>query len=134
GAQLLAHELAHVVQQGSAPRAPIRRQTSGAPGPPSAKATDDLEGPPTPEPLDQPRLPAPNKAPAYDEICGEPEKCIQGPGEHCSDDATMAASAAWKRAAKNVTNAVDEMTNNPDGETVRQSLKANFNWSKVNDQ
>jgi hypothetical protein len=132
GGRLLTHELAHVVQQAEAPSAQIQRAQADDPEQAPLGATDGIGAVPSPEPLDKPRLPAPNKAPSCDEICGEKEHCIQGPGERCSDDATNAAKAAFQSAANNVTTAINHLNNTPDSEALRKSLKANFNWSKGN--
>ena len=111
--RLLAHELAHVVQQqGPGPGAPTVRR-----GPHD--------------------LPEPNKAPGCEDVCGEGEKCVQGPGEKCSDDQNKAvcgskpgtcSGGSMKKAVDNLTKAIDVMYNKPDSPAVAKSLADNFGW------
>jgi len=88
------------------------------------------------EPLDKDcqtlgrRLPQPNKAPSCDEICGEPDKCIVGLQEQCTDDVKKMVFDAWKEVSDNLTKAIDHMINTPDSEALRKSLNDNFKWSK----
>jgi hypothetical protein len=77
-------------------------------------------------------MPAPNRAPACDEICGEKDKCTQDASERCSDTMTSAAKQAFQQAADSVAKAINHLTNSPDSPSLAQSLKANFNWSKGN--
>ena len=120
GQKLLAHELAHVTQQTGA-AGMIQRQPLENEEVPPAK-TD------TAVPLDEP-----NKAPGCDDVCGNTAaKCIQGPGEQCSDDMTKKVSTAWQAAANNLTAASDALAENPLSATTVASLKANFNWSSGN--
>lgn len=114
GRRLLAHELAHVTQQAGGAGA-IQRQPLGD----EQVTTGDQA-----VPLDEP-----NKAPECDEICGDTEKCIQGPGEKCDDAMTKKVETAWKAAAQKLTDASDALAESPLSATTLASLKANFNWS-----
>jgi uncharacterized protein DUF4157 len=117
GRRLLAHELAHVVQQaGGAPPA-IRRE------PVNDLASDEGAV----------ALEEPNKAPSCDDVCGNSAaKCVQEPGEHCSDDMSKKVMAAWTTAATQLSMAIDALAQSPLSATTIASLKANFNWSSGN--
>jgi hypothetical protein len=78
-------------------------------------------------------LSSPNRAPACDEVCGEKDKCIQGPGQKCSDDTSKMAGKAFQSAADNLTKAIDHFDNTPASNALTQSLKTNFNWSPGKD-
>jgi hypothetical protein len=118
GRRLLAHELAHVAQQtggtGTIQRQPLEDEQV-------AKGDNAV-------PMDEP-----NKAPECDDVCGNTAaKCIQGPGEQCSDDMTKKVEAAWKTAATQLATASDALAESPLSATTAASLKANFNWSSGN--
>lgn len=119
GRKLLAHELAHVAQQtggtGTIQRQPVEDEQV-------AKGDNNAV------PMDEP-----NKAPECDDVCGNTAaKCIQGPGEQCSDDMTKKVETAWKTAATQLANASDALAESPLSATTAASLKANFNWSSGN--
>jgi hypothetical protein len=122
GRKLLAHELAHVAQQtggsGTIQRQPLEEEQAN-----KQVATGDSA-----VPMDEP-----NKAPECDDICGNTAaKCIQGPGEQCSDDMTKKVGSAWKTAADQLAKAIDALAESPLSATTAASLKANFNWSSGN--
>ena len=123
GRKLLAHELAHVAQQAGG-AGMVQRQMAG-----EEQGTEQV--PPTADkavPMDEP-----NKAPGCDDVCGNTAaKCVQGPGEQCSDDMTKKVAAAWQTAANQLTAASDAMAESPLSATTAASLKANFNWSSGN--
>ncbi len=112
--RLLAHELAHVVQQQGATPAAVRR------GPQD--------------------MPEPNKAPACEDVCGEGDKCTQEAGEHCSDDQNKAvcgskspgvcSGGSMKKAVDNLTQAINVMYNKADSPVVATSLQDNFGWKQ----
>jgi len=123
GRRLLAHELAHVAQQAGGVGT-VQRQIAG-----EEQTTEQV--PATTDkavPMDEP-----NKAPGCDDVCGNTAaKCVQGPGEQCTDDMTKKVSTAWQAAANQLTAASDALAESPLSPTTVASLKANFNWSSGN--
>jgi len=126
GRKLLAHELAHVAQQ-TGGTGTIQRQPAE-----DEQVTKGDNAVPMDEPNAVP-MDEPNKAPECDDVCGNTAaKCIQGPGEQCSDDMTKKVSTAWKTAADQLAKASDALAESPLSATTAASLKANFNWSSGN--
>jgi hypothetical protein len=109
---LMAHELAHVMQQRG--DGVLRRQ---------------------PPPAPQPR-----PAPSCEEVCGEGEKCVREPDEQCSTDQMSAVCGAqagggcnggsMKAAQDGIANAINVLDNSPDSPKLLKSLQDNFSWSK----
>ena len=142
GRTLLAHELVHVTQQTEGAPMIQRALVLEEEAPPAddtfwknevASPSDDFwrdDMAPAGEP--QP-LQTPNKAPGCDEVCGNSkEKCVQEPGEHCSEDMSKKVFAAWEVAAQQITMAINALADDPLSATTLASLKANFNWSSGN--
>lgn len=73
-------------------------------------------------------LQAPNKAPSCNEICGEADKCIQEPGEHCDKDKNDEVLKAWEKAAKETAKAITHLKNTPNSAEAKKSLTDNFAW------
>jgi len=150
-ARLMAHELAHVLQQ--------PERTHGSAGLAIGEANSPFEREadcvseavlrswPAARPMQlgkpsvqrQP-LPAPNRAPTCDELCPG-NACVQGPGEQCTgtpDNNTV--FAAWAQAAKNLAAAIsafDDGASVPPaspaaGAKLSTALKTNFSWSPGN--
>jgi hypothetical protein len=118
GRRLLAHELAHVTQQGSAP--PMIRRAA-----PDNFVRDDLSPGGKAIPLEEP-----NKAPGCDDVCGNSEEtCKQEPGEHCDAAMTKKVSDAWTTAGWQLSLAKGAMAESPLSATTLTSLKNNFKWS-----
>lgn len=127
GRRLLAHELAHVTQQGSAPpmirRAPV---LGDAADPAPANFGSNEMGPGgNAIPLEEP-----NKAPGCDDVCGNSAaKCTQEPGEHCDPAMTKKVGDAWTTAGWQLSLAKEAMAESPLSSTTLTSLKNNFKWS-----
>jgi hypothetical protein len=143
GQTLLAHELAHVVQQTDGAPPMIRRALVLEEEAPPADDTfwkNEVDAPPD-DFWKEDRAPTgdaipleePNKAPSCDDVCGNTkEKCVQEPGEVCSDDMSKKVMTAWRLAAQQLAMAIDAMAADPLSATTLASLKANFNWSPGN--
>ena len=143
GRTLLAHELAHIAQQADGAPPMIRRALvleEEAPPPAGDFWKNDM-APPGDDFWKEDRAPTgdaipleePNKAPGCDEVCGNsPEKCVQEPGEHCSDDMSKKVMTAWKTAAQQIAMAIDAMAEDPLSAKTLAALKANFKWSPGN--
>jgi hypothetical protein len=131
GRTLLAHELAHVAQQADGAPSMIRRAlVLEEEAPPPADDFWKEDRTPTGDAIP---LEEPNKAPSCDEVCGNsPEKCVQEPGEQCSDVMSKKVMTAWKTAAQQIAMATDALAEDPLSATTLASLKANFNWSPGN--
>lgn len=119
GRHLIAHELTHVLQQSRSEG--IQRQladdrVSAGPDQTTESGHGSVE------------LDSPNRAPSCDEICGEKEKCLREPGEHCTDDNSKAIFEAWGKASKEMVDAINHLTNTPTSPSATQSLKNNFAW------
>jgi hypothetical protein len=119
GRRLLAHELAHVVQQAGAAQPGVQR------------ANDAEQAESAPAIGEEPAQPMgpPNAAPSCADVCGEKDKCIREPSEACSTDEDKIITAAWNKVATNLTNAVNNFTPGSLSATATKSLKDNFNWS-----
>jgi len=121
GRRLIAHELTHVVQQQNnnslIQRYPVNEQNS--------EVSDPIV---SEEKQDSITLQSPNKAPSCDEICGEKEKCIQGPGQHCTDENEKVIFGAWKKAADETVETINHLNNTPTSSSALQTLKDNFAW------
>jgi Domain of unknown function (DUF4157) len=142
GNRLLAHELTHVVQQsgGRGCLAPLRVDESDSPAEREAdqiaRAVISHRPGSRPASLLAPRIQRqraiPNRAPSCDQICGDPAHCIRGPGEQCSTTMDKIIGDAWKKAAQNLTTAINHIDNTPGSHVLSVSLRANFNWSSGN--
>jgi hypothetical protein len=119
GRRLLAHELAHVVQQAGATQPGVQRAGDAE----QAETTSAVDAEPA-----QPMGP-PNAAPSCADVCGEPEKCIREKDEQCTTDQEKIISAVWAKVATNLTNAVNNFTPGALTAAATKSLKDNFNWS-----
>lgn len=117
--RLIAHELTHVVQQQNnnslIQRYPVNEQNSEVSDPIVSEGKQDSI-----------TLWSPNKAPSCDDICGE--KCIQGPGEHCTDENEKVVFGAWKKAADETVETINHLNNTPTSSSALQTLKDNFAW------
>ena len=130
GRRLLAHELAHVVQQsGPAPAAMQRATDDTAEAlPVDTNVIGDAGA--GAEQLDTAKpLPKPNKAPGCADVCGDEAHCIREPSEACDAAMDTLIMGVWKKVATGLTNAVNNLDPNNLTPTALQSLKDNFKWA-----
>src|ERR1041385_7074879 len=127
GRRLLAHELAHVVQQAGATQPGVQRAGDAE----QAESRSAVDAEPAVVPGNTPAQPMgpPKAAPSCADVCGEPEKCVREKDEQCTADQEKIITAVWKNVATNLTNAVNNFTPGSLSAAATKSLKDNFNWS-----